>query len=359
MLYRAKAPLRIGFAGGGTDVSPYSDIYGGVALNATIKKYAYTTLKLLPTDKLEVHSIDYDYFADFHVDETLNFDGQMDLVKAVVRRLKRNRQGLSVVTHNDAPPGSGLGSSSAMVVSIVGAFKHWLSLSMSEYEIAQLALQIEREDLGMHGGKQDQYASAFGGFNFIEFGADYTLVNPLRIKPDVINELEYNLVLYYTGKNRNSGHIIEAQIKNVNSKREKSLTAMHDLKDQAIDMKRALLVGDTREFGALLDAGWHSKKAMADEISNPLIDEMYQEAKKAGAIGGKVSGAGGGGFMTFYCENGQKHKVAERLSQMGGEVVDFQFEPCGLQSWTSGERRPHLVRKEEETTDTSQARMVG
>lgn len=359
MLYRAKAPLRIGFAGGGTDVSPYSDIYGGVALNATIKKYAYTTLRLLPTDKLEVHSIDYDYFADFHVDEALEFNGQMDLLKAVVRRLKQNRQGLSVMTHNDAPPGSGLGSSSAMVVSLVGAFKHWLSLSMSEYEVAQLALQIEREDLKMAGGKQDQYASAFGGFNFIEFGSNHVLVNPLRVKPAVINELEYNLVLYYTGKNRNSGNIINAQIKNVNVRREKSLTAMHDLKDQAIDMKRALLVGDTREFGALLDAGWHSKKNMADEISNPVIDEMYEEAKKAGAIGGKVSGAGGGGFMTFYCENGRKHHVAKRLEQLGGEAVVFQFEPYGLQSWASAEGRPHVIEKNFEKSPDSKIRLVG
>lgn len=342
MLFRAKAPLRIGFAGGGTDISPYRDIYGGYALNAAINKYAFTSLQMLPTNKIEVHSLDYDYIAHYHVDEPMPFDGQMDLVKAVLRRLKRGRQGLKVMTHNDAPPGSGLGSSSAMVVSLLAAFKEWLSLSLSEYELAHLAYEVERIDLGMPGGQQDQYASAFGGFNFMEFDGDRVLVNPLRIKPAVVNELEYSLMLFYTGKSRTSAHIVEAQIKSVQASHEKSLAAMSDIKQQALDMKRVLLLGDARGFGSLLDAGWESKKQMAEQITNPMIDEMYAEAIKAGALGGKISGAGGGGFMIFYCETGRKHKVAERLEQLGGEVVDFKFEPCGVQHWRVETARPHL-----------------
>lgn len=333
MIYRAKSPLRISFAGGGTDVSAYSDVYGGCVLNATIDKFAYTTLEVTEGDKIEMHSLDYDYIAHFQTDESLEFDGNMDLVKAVVRRLNQERAAIKVFTHNDAPPGSGLGSSSAMVVSLVGAFKEWRSLSMSDYDVAQMAYEVERNDLKIMGGKQDQYACAFGGLNFIEFGKDFVLVNPLRVKPHVINELQYNMLLFYTGKNRLSGHIIESQVENVKTGRSHSLDAMHDLKLQALEMKKALLTGNVRGFGALLDHAWQAKKKMADEISNPVIDEMYEEACRAGALGGKISGAGGGGFMMFYCENGKKHKVAERLEQLGGEVVDFQFEDKGLQTW--------------------------
>ncbi len=338
-LFRGKAPLRISFAGGGTDLSPYCDQYGGCALNATINKYAFTTLEMRAGNKVEVHSLDYDYLASFHVDEPLAYDGKVDLVKAVIKKLKRGRDGLRITTRNDAPPGSGLGSSSAMVVSLVMAFKQWLSLDLSEYDVARLAYQVEREELALVGGKQDQYASAFGGFNFMEFGRDSVLVNPLRIKDDVICELEYNLLLYYTGKSRLSGNIIESQIKNVNDERKESLEGMHQLKAQAIEMKNALLTGNPRGFGRLLDDAWKSKKKMANEITNPMIDEMYAEAIKAGALGGKVSGAGGGGFMVFYCENGTRHKVAARLEQLGGEVVDFEFENFGSRSWRVREYR--------------------
>lgn len=339
-LYRAKAPLRVSFAGGGTDMAPYCDRYGGCALNATINKYAYTTLELLLDDRIEVYSMDYDYVAHFDVDDPLIYDGNIDLAKAVIKRLRRGQEGLRLTTRNDAPPGSGLGSSSAMVVSMVGAFREWLSLHLSDYETARLAFDIERKDLSLVGGMQDQYACAFGGFNYMEFKGDSVLVNPLRIKREIIWELEHNLLLYYTGKSRVSGHVIESQIRNVNSNRTESIEAMHMLVQQAVEMKNALLTGDTRGFGRLLHSAWEAKKKMADEISNTMIDEMYQEAIKAGALGGKVSGAGGGGFMLFYCENGRRHKVAERLEQLGGEVVDFQFEHDGLQSWRAAAADP-------------------
>ena len=333
MIIRAKSPLRISFAGGGTDVSPYPELYCGCVLNATINKYAYTTLEVVDKPGIEVHSLDYDYMANFSANESLDFDGQLDLAKAVIKRLHCERNGFRIFTHNDAPPGSGLGSSSAMVVSLLGAFKNLKSLTSSNYDIANLAYEIERNDLKIVGGKQDQYACVFGGFNFIEFDKDHVLVNPLRVKPEVINELQYNLLLCYTGKNRLSGKIIEAQVKNLNDGRKSSIDAMHSLKLQAGDMKKALLTGNTRHFGELLHHAWASKKQMADVISNSILDEYYEEAILAGAIGGKVSGAGGGGFMFFYCESGKKHKVAQRLEQMGGEVVGFEFEHNGLQSW--------------------------
>ena len=212
MIIRAKSPLRISFAGGGTDVSPYPELYGGCVLNATINKFAYTTLEVVDKPGIEVHSLDYDYMANFSSDESLDFNGQLDLAKAVIKRLHCERNGFRIFTHNDAPPGSGLGSSSAMVVSLLGAFRNWKSLSANNYDIANIAHEIERNDLKIMGGKQDQYACSFGGFNYIEFDKDHVLVNPLRVKPDVINELQYNLLLCYTGKNRLSGHIIEAQV---------------------------------------------------------------------------------------------------------------------------------------------------
>lgn len=331
--YRAKSPLRISFAGGGTDVSPYCDLYGGCALNATINKFAFTSLEVRPGGGIEVHSLDYDYLATFRADDPLANDGNSDLAKAVIRRMRRGNDEFSITTRNDAPPGSGLGSSSAMAVSLIGAFKEWQSLHLTDYQVAQLAYSIEREDLGWSGGKQDQYASAFGGFNFMEFAGDQVLVNPLRMKAETLNELEFNLLLYYTGTSRLSARIIDRQVQNVNQARKESLAAMHQLREQAVEMKKALLTGRTREFGALLDCAWQSKKKMAEGITNPVIDEMYEEAVAAGAIGGKVSGAGGGGFMVFYCDSNRRHKVAARLEQLGGEVVDFQFERAGLKSW--------------------------
>lgn len=342
MIYRSRAPLRISFAGGGTDVSPYPETHGGCVLNVTINKYAYTSLEVVADNTIEVESLDYDVIAHFSTDEPLQLNGDMDLVKAAISRLKECRSGLRVLTHNDAPPGSGLGSSSAMVVSLIGAFREWRSLPLSDYEIARLACEIERADLGIAGGKQDQYACTFGGFNFIEFSKDAVIVNPLRIKPAVLHELQYNMLLCYTGKNRLSGHIIESQIKNFNAGRKSSIEAMHDLRQQASDMKNALVTGNTRNFGKLLHYAWESKKRMADEITNSAIDEMYEAARTAGAIGGKISGAGGGGFMMLYCDHGKRHRVAERLEQLGGEVVDFQFELYGLQTWRTP-RAQHAV----------------
>ena len=338
MLIRSRAPLRLGLAGGGTDVSPYSDIYGGAILNATISMYAYATIEPKDNGKIVLNSIDGGKKLEFETTEQLNIDGQLDLLKGVYNRIVKDfiKKPLSfeLSTYVDAPPGSGLGSSSTLVVAIIGAFTEWLNLPLGEYEIAHLAYEIEREDLKMAGGKQDQYAATFGGFNFMEFYAnDKVIVNPLRIKPEVINELQLNLVLYYTGTSRLSSKIIEAQVKNVNKKREKSIDAMHRLKEQAIMMKEAILKGELNKIGEILDFGWQYKKQMAEGITNPLIDEIYETAKKAGATGGKISGAGGGGFMMFYCPKNTRYKVIEALQKFGGEFREFQFTKYGLETW--------------------------
>lgn len=335
MIIRSKAPLRISFAGGGTDVEPYLSERGGVVLSTTIDKYAYGSLRFRPDRQIIVTSLDYDVVARYKLDEPLVYDGNLDLVKAVIRRLNRedSEQGLDLFLHSDAPPGSGLGSSSAVVVALIGLFKHWLHLPLTNYEIADLAYGIERVDLGIKGGKQDQYAATFGGFNFIEFYRDATIVNPLRVPPDVLNELHYNLLLCYTGKTRLSARIIDTQVQGYVQRQEEVVRAMDELKRIAIDLKNALLQGRLNDFGALLHEGWMNKKKMAAQISDPGIDELYETARRHGALGGKMSGAGGGGYMFFYCQFDRKHIVAAQLERLGAQVVDFNFDFAGLQTW--------------------------
>ena len=319
---------------------PYPQQRGGVALNATINKYAYGTLiPDSPEGVLAVQSLDYDIVAKYRTDTDLVYDGKLDLVKAAVRRMlnQGNERGVRLFLHSDAPPGSGLGSSSALVVALVGLFNHWLRLTRTNYEIADLAYQIERVDLGIKGGLQDQYAATFGGFNFMEFTGKTVVVNPLRIERSFINELEYNLLLCYTGKTRVSGHILDRQIQSYIDQRNEVMEALDKLKQITLDMKRALLQGRLRDFGALLHDEWIHKQKLDGQISNPQIEELYQLALQNGALGGKITGAGGGGYLLLYCEFDKKHIVAEKLEQRGGQIVEFGFELRGLQTWATND----------------------
>lgn len=337
-IIRSKSPLRLGFAGGGTDVSPYSDIYGGAILNATINLYAQTAIEPLEGNEIQIESIDRKQNETLEAGLSLPINGQNDLVKGVYNRIVKEyvKHPLSfrITTHVDVPVGSGLGTSSSLVISILSAFVQWLRLPLGEYEIAHLAYEIERTDLGMAGGKQDQYAAAFGGVNFMEFyGGDKVIVNPLRIKQEYLYELENNLVLYFTSATRLSSSIIEAQSKNVKAENEKSLEAMHHLKEQSVQMKEALLRGKIDQIGEILDYGFQQKKKMAEGISNPQIEEVYEAVKKSGSTGGKISGAGGGGFMFFYCPLNTRHKVIETLRSFNGYTRSFEFTNQGYFSW--------------------------
>jgi D-glycero-alpha-D-manno-heptose-7-phosphate kinase len=338
MIIRAKAPLRLGFAGGGTDVSPYSDIYGGAILNATVSLFAYATLEPTNDGRIVFNAVDRGQVLELKSTERLEIDDNLPILKAIYNRIVKNfaKKPLSfkLTTFVEAPPGSGLGSSSTLVVSILGAFAEWLSLPLGEYDLAHLAYEIERVDLNMAGGKQDQYAATFGGFNFMEFfGDDRVIVNPLKIKPDYIRELEFNLLLYYTGTSRLSHKIIEDQRENVVSKNELAVAAMHDMKAHAVKIKEALLKGNIDAFGEFLGSSWTHKKQMAKSISNTAIDELYDIAKKAGAVGGKLSGAGGGGFMMLYCPRIARYNVIEALKKLGGQVQPYRFEDSGLCTW--------------------------
>ena len=339
MLIRSKAPLRLGLAGGGTDVAPFSDLYGGAILNATISMYAYATIVPRTDGKIIFHAYDKGVHLEFPASNQLLIDGELDLHKGVYNRIMKDFGGkplsFELSTYVDAPPGSGLGTSSTLTVAILGAFSEWLKLPLGEYDLAHLAFDIERIDLQMAGGKQDQYAATFGGVNFMEFSKDdKVIVNPLRISEKNLNELSYNLVLYYTETSRLSSAIIEAQVKNVTSGNTKSIDAMLKLKDQAVMMKEALLQGKLDQIGQIFDFGWKFKKEMASGITNPMIDNLYETAMKAGANGGKVSGAGGGGFMFFYCPDNTRNKVIEALNAFGGRIKRYEFIQKGLTTWT-------------------------
>ena len=340
MMYRSKAPLRIGLAGGGTDVSPYSDEYGGAILNATVSLFAYANIEPINENKITVEALDRKEQQNFEYASSLPIDGTLDLLKGVYNRIQKDfkipRTGFRLSTFVDAPAGSGLGTSSTLVVAVIGAFAEMLKLPLGDYDIAHYAYTIEREDLKLAGGKQDQYAAMFGGVNFMEFyDNDKVIVNPLRIKSQYLHELENNLVLYFTANSRESAAIINEQVKNVNEKNEASIEAMHQLKEQARMMKEALLKGQMDEFGEILDFGFQQKRKMAHNISNSRIEEIYQAAKNAGAAGGKISGAGGGGFMIFYCPANSRYKVIETLNKFGGEIKPYQFTKSGLRTWTA------------------------
>ncbi|MEO5967651.1 MAG: dehydrogenase [Ferruginibacter sp.] len=339
MIYRSKAPLRIGLAGGGTDVSPYCDLYGGAILNASISLSAYASIIPINEDNIIVEALDRNEYQEHPLNNELVIDGTLSILKGVINRIQKDygylNNGFRLSTYVDAPAGSGLGTSSTLVVAVIGAFVEMLKLPLGDYDIAHYAFEIERNDLNLSGGRQDQYAAMFGGVNFMEFYKDdKVIVNPLRIRPQYMHELENNLLLYFTSTSRESAQIIDEQVANVNNKNEKSIEAMHQLKEQAKRMKEALLKGKLNEFGEILDYGFRQKKAMAENISNSSIEEIYNAAINAGATGGKISGAGGGGFMIFYCPGNTRHAVAKTLSAFGGEIKKYGFTKYGLTTWT-------------------------
>jgi D-glycero-alpha-D-manno-heptose-7-phosphate kinase len=338
MIIRSKAPLRLGFAGGGSDVSPFSDLFGGAILNATLNMYAYATIIPRDDGQIVINSIDKGEKLHYASTMELETDGELALIKGIYNRITKDftNKPLSfeLHTHVDAPPGSGLGSSSTLVVTILGAFREWLNLALGEYDMAHLAYQIEREDMAMAGGKQDQYAATFGGFNFMEFFKDdKVIVNPLRIKTEVLDELAYNLLLVNTNTSRHSSQIIQAQQENVKQNKQSSVDAMHNIKQQANLMKEALLKGELNKIGDILNLGWEYKQQMADNIVNEEIQSIYDKALASGASGGKISGAGGGGFMLFYCPNNTRHKVEKLLTGMVGKIQPFEFTKSGMRSW--------------------------
>ena len=337
MVIRGRAPLRVSFGGGGTDVEPFCVNQGGAIIGSTINKYAYCSIVPRDDEEIIVHSLDFDMTVKYNTRENYVYDGKLDLVKAALKGMDI-RQGCEVYLQCDAPPGSGLGTSSTVMVAMLAAMARWKGVEMDAYRLADLAYEVERGDLKIAGGYQDQYAATFGGFNFIEFhGRNNVVVNPLRIMKDIIHELQYNLLLCYTGNIHISANIIKDQVQNYEKK--DGFEAMCEVKALAYAMKDELLKGNLHSFGKLLNYGWESKKRMSSKITNPQVDALYNEAMAAGALGGKLLGAGGGGYLLMYCPYNLRHKVAARLEAAGGQLTDWCFELRGAQSWISDEDR--------------------
>ncbi len=339
MIIRSRAPLRLGLAGGGTDVSPYCDRYGGAVLNATIDLHAYTIIEPTADGRVCFNALDIDGRFEADAGAGIDIGEPLILHRAVYNRIVRQFNGgrplpCKISTFCDAPPGSGLGSSSTMVVSLLKAFVEWLNLPLGEYEIARLAYEIERVDAGLAGGRQDQYAATFGGVNFMEFHPDErVIVNPLRIKNWIISEMEASVVLFDSGVSRSSARIIAEQTDNLIRHSGGTMDLLHAMKEDAFCMKEYLLKGDFARFAACMRRTWEAKKGLAGNVSNSHIDQVVQAGLDSGALAGKVSGAGGGGFVTFVVDPARRVDVVRALSRQQGRVITCHFTRHGTEGW--------------------------
>jgi D-glycero-alpha-D-manno-heptose-7-phosphate kinase len=338
---RSKAPFRIDFAGGGTDVAPYCDEFKGAVLNATINYFAYVTITGAEEKGIHVNSLDFDEYAHFYTEDDLDNEGPLGLVKATLREIQRKNDidimdsdhGINVFIHSDAPPGSGLGSSSTVCVTLLGALLDYYKIPLTNYEIGELSFDIERVKLGIKGGSQDQFAATFGGFNFMEFYQGKTIVNPLRIRHETINELQYSLVMVYTGKSRMSDGILDEQIRLYNEHREDVIEYYHRAVELANELKNALLKEDLLDFARLLSQAYENKNHFCDRIKSDRIAQVYDMAMENGAIGGRIMGAGAGGFMLFYVDYEKKRHFLKTMKDIEAEPLNFAFEERGMQTW--------------------------
>lgn len=339
MIIRARAPLRLGLAGGGSDVSPFCDIHGGYVLNATIDRYAYAVIKTSTRKIVRFSSTDTQSEEVRPLAPAYEGNGPLMLHKAVYNHMITHHNGgvpipLELSTFCDAPPGSGLGSSSTLVVAMIRAFVELLNAPLDDYAVAHLAYKIERIDCSLRGGRQDQYSATFGGFNFMEFYEnDRAVINPLRIKNWVLCELEASLLLFYSGLSRESAKIIEQQSTNVSSGEAAAIEAMQGIKREALIMKECLLRGDFGGMQSSLREGWINKKRSSNAVSNSQMDHIFETAIEAGALAGKISGAGGGGFILFFVPTERRMDVVRALSDFPGYVTNCHFTKHGSQAW--------------------------
>lgn len=339
MIIRSRAPLRLGLAGGGTDVSPYPETHGGFVLNGTIDRYAYTTISLRKDNFTLFEALDLQQEKTIDLGKEIKKDGILDLHQEVYKvMMDKYNDGqyipINVSTLCDAEAGSGLGSSSTIVVSMIEAYSKLLNLPLDYYTIANLAYEIERVNCGFQGGKQDQFSATFGGFNFMEFYGDgKTIINPLRLSKRVISELEAGLILCYTGISRDSSKIISDQSNNILSNSSKPLKAMHNVKKEALVMKECLLTGNLNGFVDSMRSGWESKKQSSSSITNNVIDDAYELALETGALSGKISGAGGGGYLMLFAPVEKRMQVIKAVNSLGMRVNNCHFISKGCYSW--------------------------
>jgi D-glycero-alpha-D-manno-heptose-7-phosphate kinase len=333
VIIRAKTPVRISFAGGGTDFPHWFEARPGAVLCSTISHYARVALYPRADKGVRIRSVDLGYMVNYHIDEEPIYDGMLDLAKAAIQRLGCTR-GMDLDIHCDAPPGSGLGGSSALVSSVIGAVAAYQNKMLDTYELAELNYQVERNDLKIPGGMQDQYGTTFGGLNLIEFSKGGVLVNPLRLNESVLADLEAHLMMCYVGNVRTTGGLIQKQIQYAQEHRPGALEGMERIYELVHEMKRALLKANLTLFGELLHEGFVNKKRMNPNVTEgSKADELYEIARLAGATGGKLMGAGGGGYLLLYCETHKQQNVRNALEQAGGIVTNCALEHRGLQVW--------------------------
>jgi len=330
---RCRAPLRLSFGGGGTDVSPYPETKGGIVISTTIDRYAYVTIRKNSDKILRINSQDFNLLETFKSVSALKQTSKLNLVRAAFSYMKINKIGFDVVLQVDSPPGSGLGTSSAITVALIGAISQLKNKSLTPYELAHAAYVTEREVAMIKGGMQDQYASTFGGLNLIEFKKNSVIVNPLRLRPEIQNELFASLILCDTGSRHLSAKILSRQIDSYKRKDKSVMESLDKIKHLALEVKNSLLKGDLNNFGELLDYSWHYKKNLDKKITNPKIEKIYNTAKNGGAIGGKLLGAGGGGHMLFVSDLENKVSIIKKLTKIGCKIIKFNFDQTGVQIW--------------------------
>jgi D-glycero-alpha-D-manno-heptose-7-phosphate kinase len=331
-IVRSTAPLRISFVGGGTDFPHYYERHGGAVLSATIDRHAYVTVTPREDREVRIRSLDLGHLVEYHLDDGPTYDGVMDLAKAAIGRMGVT-SGLEMALRSDAPPGSGLGGSSALVTAVVGALAALQDREMTPEAVARLSYAIEREDLGVAGGWQDQYAAAFGGFNLLEFSADGVVVTPVRCSADALAQLRAHLLLCYTGTVRTDLGLIDTQIRLYHEGREETIVGMKHLHEMAYELRDAIEAGDLDALGGLLRQAYENKKRMNPYIADGTpIEALFEVAREAGAAGGKICGAGGGGYLLLACSPERRTEVRTALEAHRGAFADFAFSPSGVEA---------------------------
>ncbi len=333
MIIRSKAPFRVSFGGGGTDLPPYCIEHGGCVINTTIDRHVYINLSPREDKNIRVYSVNYEREKLFNIGDR-DYSEEFEIFKGIVNVLDI-KEGFNITTYSELPAGSGMGGSSSLSVALIGAFNEYYNFGLSTNEIAQKACDIEQIELGQKGGYQDQFAAAYGGFNFIEF-TNETKVIPIKTSKEMINELQYNLILCYVGGSHFSSDIQDDVIKGYKLEKKSYMEAMNDLKNVAHSMKSIIESNDINkinEFGELLHRGWLAKKSLSSKISNKKIENFYLTSRKFGVLGGKLLGAGGGGHLLLFSKPGDKFRVIQELEKIGGKIVNFHFNPNGLEVW--------------------------
>lgn len=324
----ARAPLRISFAGGGTDLEVYYGRYGGFVVSAAINRYFYVFVNANPDGGVQITSSDYRIFYRRAPGEEPLWDSTLALPLTILDHFGI-RSGVSIFLASEVPPGTGLGSSSSVAVAVIKALSVACGIRLSPAEIAELACTIEIDKLGQPIGKQDQYAAAFGGLNAITFTSEGVTVELLKVAPETLHRLEDNILLFFIGSARASSDILRPQREASARQQPEVIESLHAIKEAALEVRRCLEAGDLARFGALLDLNWQNKKRLAPGITTSFIDECYDLARENGALGGKIAGAGGGGFLMLYCEREHRKQVTCALAEKGLRRIDFRFDMGG------------------------------